>query len=148
MKWYPWGELALIIFTPLLSIALFQMWRRRKRVGCDVLLMTILPVLVGLAVASCGIYCMFWWDKPHHTYIWQPDCSIVCWRYCTTYSGSWGNATILSGIAVMLGGILSAGRSNRIGSILSIVAGIATFPAETMAIYAGWLAWGRKRQAL
>lgn len=40
----------------------------------------------------------------------------------------------------MLGGILSTERSNRIGSILSIVSGIATFPAGMIAVYAGWLA--------
>ncbi|OGL41462.1 MAG: hypothetical protein A2043_01465 [Candidatus Schekmanbacteria bacterium GWA2_38_9] len=97
-----------------------------------------LPIISGILVLACGIYCMVCWEPVYPLTFYQPDIGITCWLYCSTMNQWIGTINLLAGFLSIIGGILLLTRKKKTGSYLSLISGIATFPAGILGIMAGW----------
>ncbi|GEM_PF-6683325 len=105
-----------------------------------------LPLAAGLFVAACGLYCYAWWPKPPAPRLLEPDGAIFCWLYCGVFlSWPWAALTVLNGLLMGAAGLMMGSpRTRRAGAWLGVVAGGIAFPVGLLALYAGWLALGRR----
>jgi len=95
------------------------------------------PILSGVLVAACLVYCRFWW-MPHPMTWRDGDCSIICWFYCATMSLGW----LMTGFAVSLtsvyAGVFSAKLKLNAGW-LNLILGCLLFPTGILNLYSAWL---------
>jgi len=102
-----------------------------------------LPIIAGILVLTCGIYCMIWWEPMYPLTFYQPDISITCWLYCATMNPWIGGVNLLTGVISLIGGIFLLMKRNRTGSYLALISGIVTFPIGILGIVAGGYSLGK-----
>jgi hypothetical protein len=64
-----------------------------------------LPILSGVIVLSCLIYCRFWWT-PMPMGLTDPDTSVVCWLFCKTQNTFWFYLGVLFAFFSISSGIM------------------------------------------
>ncbi|HBY98588.1 MAG: hypothetical protein M5U01_43585 [Ardenticatenaceae bacterium] len=149
----PWWLFAttsqlLVIAAPFVALWILQRWQSgaterraltRWRPLPERLVLVGLPVVAGLFIVVCGLYCLVWWPKPPAPRIVEPDAAILCWLYCGVFmTWPWAAATMINGIAlVAAGGLLGRPGTRQIGAWLALVAGLVAFPLGILGVYSG-----------
>jgi len=64
-----------------------------------------LPLLSGVIVLGCLIYCRFWWT-PSPMGFTDPDTSVVCWLFCKTQNTFWFYLGVLFSFLSILSGMM------------------------------------------
>ena len=140
--WVRWIFNAL---APIVLMGVLYTWQRRVRELSLGMKVVVATGVGGLVVLICGVYCMVWWAKPAQPFLWQPDVSLLCWRYCTTYLSGWGVATVLSSIAMIMGGLLLVRGWYRLGALLCLLTGLVNLPTGVLGLYAAFQGWRAHR---
>ena len=86
----------------------------------------LLPLISGGIVLGCLVYCRFWWT-PTSMGLSDPDCSIICWLFCSTMNPLWFNLGILFSSTSLLGGIMMRYNIRR-ARLMTLIGGILIFP--------------------
>jgi len=147
MPWWLFAVVsqALVILAPFVGLWGLRRWQSEVRASHSTgrwrplperYVLVGLPVVAGLFVTLCALYCLAWWPKPRTPRILEPDASILCWLYCGVFmTWPWAVAAMANGLAMIAAGpLLSRSDTRRIGGWLAVVSGLIAFRV-------GFLCW-------
>ncbi len=94
----------------------------------------------GAALLGCVVYCMTMWMPMGPPTLIMPDIGLICGVYCGTRIRIIGFLTILTGVSMIISGILLKRGKRTWGVRLAVITGILSIPVGVFPLIAAYLA--------
>jgi hypothetical protein len=94
----------------------------------------LLPLISGGIVLGCLVYCRLWWT-PVPMGIGDPDCSVVCWMFCSTMNNFWFALGVLFSFISLHGSVMMLFNMRR-ARMVTLVGGLLILPSGLLNLIA------------
>ncbi len=98
----------------------------------------------GGALLGCISYCTTIWIPMGPPTMIMPDIGLICGIYCATRISAVGYITILTGVVMLISGVLLKLGKDVWGARLAFITGVMSIPVGVFALVAAYLTWQKK----